>query len=86
MFPHELRQMLVEIVIFDEGKIVKSFYSYTAPGVGETINWASKYKVKVRERDWVIDTANNPVGDLRCVLICDKVVWPRARMGEESAP
>jgi hypothetical protein len=76
------RLTLVEICTEDDGRQVKSFHAYSVPAVGEDINWGSKYRVKVMERDWVIDTADNPSGNLRCVLICKKVVWPRARKGE----
>lgn len=76
------RLTLVEIVIENEGRAVKSFHAYSVPAVGEDIHWASKYRVKVLERDWVIDTADNPGGNLRCVLICKKVVWPRTSKGE----
>jgi len=69
------RLTLVEIVPEDADRSVKSFHAYSVPSVGETINWASKFKVEVVSRDWVIDTAGNPAGNLRCVLICRKIVW-----------
>jgi hypothetical protein len=71
------RLTLVEILIENEGRAVKSFHAYSVPVVGEDINWAGKYRVKVVERDWVIDTDINPSGNLRCVLICKKIVWPK---------
>ena len=71
------RLTLVEILIENEGRSVKSFHAYSVPAVGEDINWAGKYRVKVVERDWVVDTDINPSGNLRCVLICKKIVWPK---------
>jgi hypothetical protein len=70
------RLTLVEIIPEDGDRSVKSFHAYSVPAVGETINWASKHKVEVLARDWVIDApTENPAGNLRCVLICRKIVW-----------
>lgn len=73
------RLTLVEIMIEKEGRIVKSFHAYSVPAIGEDVKWASEYRVEVLDREWVIDTADNPAGNLRCVLICKKVVWPKEK-------
>lgn len=74
----DTRPVMIEIA-FEENdrKSVKSFYAYAVPAVGECIQWASKYKVEVLDRDWVLDAEYNPSGDLRCVLVCKKLVWPK---------
>ena len=71
------RLTLVEIMLEKEGRVVKSFHAYSVPAIGEDINWGNQYRVEVLDREWVIDTDINPSGNLRCVLICKKIVWPR---------
>lgn len=74
----DTRPVMIEIVLEqNDRKPVKTFHAYAVPARGEYIQWASKYKVEVLDRDWVLDAEYNPSGDLRCVLVCKKIVWPK---------
>ena len=65
---------------------VFSFRSYNAPAVGETVNWESRFRVKVVARDWVVDQPAGLPRDVRCILVCKKIEWPKPETRRPRTP
>jgi hypothetical protein len=60
----------------DKHQLVRIVRAFTVPSVGECIVWGGKYKVKIVQRDWILDKDAGLAYNLRCVLFCEKIVWP----------
>lgn len=73
-----LTSVLTRVEIEVDGVTVRAYDTASVPATRECINWGSRYKVQVLEREWVLDTDTvNPQGKPRCVLTCQKLVWPK---------